>query len=344
MSQFDFATINPATTSGTALAALLGSWRDALNSAHRGTTAPPYAVEGMSWLNTVASPYVMSHYINGQWRAIFDIHPTTRVLRAYHKGSPMGDLALLNKVDTSQIENGAITNDLMADGTLMIVKLAPGTPGKVIGFDPTTGEAVEVDGGGALQFALFTTVGANTWTAPANLKGKVKVTVQGGGGGGSGKSSSTTVNGATGGTSSFGSFCSAAGGTPSGSGGAATGGDLNIPGGPADPLVGNGTSPKGGDSMFGRGGPSRTGTSSGIVGAAGTGYGAGGSGGTYTSATPAAPSGGAGGTAIEWIDAATLIAAGAISITVGAGGARGNGSTSDGGVGSQGFVLLEFVS
>ncbi len=54
MSQFDFGTINPDTKTGTDLASDLGSWRDALNSLHRGATRPAYAAGGMLWVREVS--------------------------------------------------------------------------------------------------------------------------------------------------------------------------------------------------------------------------------------------------------------------------------------------------
>lgn len=54
MSQFDFGTINPDTKDGTTLASDLGSWRDALNTLHRGATRPAYAQAGMVWIREVS--------------------------------------------------------------------------------------------------------------------------------------------------------------------------------------------------------------------------------------------------------------------------------------------------
>lgn len=63
MSQFDFGTINPASTSGTQLAALLGSWRDALMGQHKGSSRPAYAVAGTRWIDDSAHPvWVLKEY------------------------------------------------------------------------------------------------------------------------------------------------------------------------------------------------------------------------------------------------------------------------------------------
>jgi len=181
-------------------------------------------------------------------------------------------------------------------------------------------------GGGLRSVQVFTSSG--TWTKPAGVK-LVKVTVVGGGGGGgggaadgggggggaggiaieiidvSGTSSETVTigalgtggaaatNGVAGGTSSFGSFCSATGGGfgtgvgsstsgDGGAGGAGSGGDVNITSdrgkmGSKSPSFTTGGF--GGTSPFG--GVGREGSQTNArAGLASTGYGAGGSGGS----------------------------------------------------------------
>lgn len=55
MAQNDFGTIDPATTSGTDLATLLGEFRDAQNTLHSGSTRPTYATAGMLWIQDVSA-------------------------------------------------------------------------------------------------------------------------------------------------------------------------------------------------------------------------------------------------------------------------------------------------
>ncbi|WP_299686674.1 hypothetical protein [uncultured Tateyamaria sp.] len=58
--QYDFGTIDPQPTTGTQLAALLGAFRDAVNSLHKGVSRPSYAVDGMMWVKeTVPNPTLM---------------------------------------------------------------------------------------------------------------------------------------------------------------------------------------------------------------------------------------------------------------------------------------------
>lgn len=62
MSQYDFGTINTATTDGVMLASILQSWRDALNSQHIGAVRPSYVRQGMIWVNSSTSPWTVNIY------------------------------------------------------------------------------------------------------------------------------------------------------------------------------------------------------------------------------------------------------------------------------------------
>lgn len=162
---------------------------------------------------------------------------------------------------------------------------------------------------------VFTSTGANTWNKPAGLKWVI-VEVQGGGSSGTssgganhdasgagggyakklipaaslgstetvtvgsgGSAPAVNTNGNAGSASSFGSHCSANGGTApvhtgaGGVGGTATGGDVNIAGQSGHEALSSGSGFSiGGSSQLGRGGISKSGGSN----ANGTGYGAGG--------------------------------------------------------------------
>lgn len=59
MPQFDFGTMDPDLTDGTELASILNQWRDAVNSAHKGPSAPTYAKVGMCWIDDSATPWAL---------------------------------------------------------------------------------------------------------------------------------------------------------------------------------------------------------------------------------------------------------------------------------------------
>lgn len=68
MSQFDPGIIDPEETSGSALAASLMQWRDALHSDHMGSSPPAYAVGGMRWLDSATTGYLFEkRYTGSAW-------------------------------------------------------------------------------------------------------------------------------------------------------------------------------------------------------------------------------------------------------------------------------------
>jgi hypothetical protein len=198
--------------------------------------------------------------------------------------------------------------------------------------------------GSLLRITSFTSSG--TWTK-SNDVGLVIVEVVGGGGGGCGTDNGgTVVNGTSGGSSSFGSHCSATGGlrstsaTAPGVGGVGSSGDINLNGGTGSIVnvqnagpPGSGTS-SGGSSFFGSGGQGGTSTtafrSANVRGAGAAGGGAKGSG------------AGAGGYSKKIIDSTVL--GSSETITVGAGGTGGTHGGGDGGsfggAGAAGIVIV----
>jgi hypothetical protein len=82
MTQFDYGTINPTTKSGSSLAGDLNSFRDAVNSSHKGATAPSYAVAGTRWIDDSGHPLWISKVFDGtEWIAELAIDSTAN--RAY---------------------------------------------------------------------------------------------------------------------------------------------------------------------------------------------------------------------------------------------------------------------
>lgn len=134
MSQFDFGTINPDTKDGTTLAGDLGSWRDALNTLHRGTTRPSYAEAGMAWIREVSGTLWELTLFDGTTDVVIaNINPSTNVFSL--PNDSVGNAAMqANAVNTGNIVNQAVTgeklasdaatNDKVADGAITLAKLA----------------------------------------------------------------------------------------------------------------------------------------------------------------------------------------------------------------------------
>lgn len=217
-----------------------------------------------------------------------------------------------------------------AQGALAATALQPGDIGTSVLAPTGDGSGLTGIAGGFSNLQVFTSPG--TWTNPGNVT-KVKVTVTGGGGRGgfgtakagggggggtaievipfpSGTNVPVTVGGGNGGTSSFGPYCSATGGsigstTPTrsvgGAGGVGSGGQLNIRGsGGGNALV---TGPNaeagggdGGNSYFGGGGLG----GGNIVATNGGSYGGGGGGRGNISAPTASGNGAAGVVVVEY--------------------------------------------
>ncbi|ODT22211.1 MAG: hypothetical protein ABS35_15270 [Kaistia sp. SCN 65-12] len=78
MSQYDFGTIVATTTSGTALATALSSWRDAVHSGNKGPAAPSYVTAGLRWIDDTLDPIWLCKFYDGtSWITMFAINTTT---------------------------------------------------------------------------------------------------------------------------------------------------------------------------------------------------------------------------------------------------------------------------
>jgi len=229
------------------------------------------------------------------------------------------------------ITGGKLANDIAISTTGNIATTGSGTL-TVAGTTSLTGI---LSGGGGYRLnsiQVFTTVGANTWTKPTNVNAVLVYVTGGGGGGGVGTASynqgggghaggtaikwitsglgstetatvgghgdgSNSGNGNIGGTSSFGSHCSATGGQGGRHGsntaqyssvGVGSSGDINIDGGYGgihhnNAIDNEGGGGHGGASFWGGGGGSAN-SGHGVSAQAGTAYGAGGGGGMHNSA------------------------------------------------------------
>jgi hypothetical protein len=203
--------------------------------------------------------------------------------------------------------------------------------------------------GGFSDMNVITTT--QTWTIPAGVT-KCKVTVVGGGGGGGGFGP-----GGTGGTSNVASgtqvitpFILATGGTGgrypgSGAGGTATGGTLNIVGGPGGAggsySGGSGIDAgEGGSSIFGGGAPTGEPSNGAVPRVSATGFGGGGSGQSTAPPYGGSGGGGGGGAAIRYLT--NLTPGNTLTVTIGTGGAGSEGGAGGVGDGFQGVVVIEY--
>jgi microcystin-dependent protein len=110
MSQYDFSTINPTTTTGTALAAIIGSFRTALATTHSGTARPSYIQTGQTWLDTAAAQWLMKSYDGAADLLLGTVDPTT------HKWIP----DLTNHRPETTVAS-ATTTDIMATTTEHVI-------------------------------------------------------------------------------------------------------------------------------------------------------------------------------------------------------------------------------
>jgi len=200
--------------------------------------------------------------------------------------------------------SGTVQGDIYYNNGSAIARLAPGTSGQFLKTQGSSANPLWADAGGGLQsIQSFTSSGSYTWTKPAGIT-KVKVIVTGAGGGGMQSAGGETAGGGgggtaikivdvssissvsvtvgagavgstsasspsgQGGTSSFGSHCSATGGTSGsqstapaggvaysgGEGGVGSNGDINLHGGTSFRTGSLNMQAPGGDSFWGGGG------------------------------------------------------------------------------------------
>lgn len=215
------------------------------------------------------------------------------VNEAYNRVNNLpGDCIIDASITTAKLANGAVTTAKIADGAITSAKLASGAV-------PESGRLLRV--------SSFTSSG--TWTKQSDV-GAIMIQVVGGG--------AASFHGNAGSASSFGSHCTANGGSKpvastgvGGAGGTASSGDINLTGGNG---LGYSFSPSG--HVNSSGGISFLGP-----------YGAGGTG---SSSFPS-PGGGAGGYCAKLIDNSNL--ASTETVTVGAGGTNASSNTTPGAAG-----------
>lgn len=198
----------------------------------------------------------------------------------------------------------------------------------------------------ALAIQIFSSAGTSTYTPTANMKYCIVEGVGAGGG-----AAGATGNGGTGGNTSIGIICTASGGaggitsptnTQLAIGGTATGGDCNIQGEyGGNSLTISGSfclTGKGGNSVFGFGGPAYSNAAVAVVtGKSATGYGSGAGAGTFASTGTNGSGAGAG----YFRKILTAAAVGVSqTITIGAGGIAGTGASPAGVAGNGGIIII----
>lgn len=101
MTQYDFGAINATLVSGSQLATMLGSDRDAMQSMHKGATPPAYAKAGMGWMDDALDPIWKLKIYNGTtWGTLYVIDTTDNSI------SIPADAATLNGLTASQFLRG----------------------------------------------------------------------------------------------------------------------------------------------------------------------------------------------------------------------------------------------
>lgn len=121
MTQFDFGAIDPGTTSGAELAEMLGDFRDAIHTCHKGSNRPAYAVVGTLWVKTASPEWSLYMFDGSSDVHLFYINPSTHKIRLKDKVTDSDKLDGLHA--TSFLRSDAANNrirmgsDVAADGS-----------------------------------------------------------------------------------------------------------------------------------------------------------------------------------------------------------------------------------
>lgn len=158
MSQYDFSNIDPDLTSGTALATLLNSWREAIKTHHAGAARPSYAVAGMVWVKTVsATAHEVYYYDGADDVLLYTVNPTANTVALVGSGITLdGTAAPLIVFKTAGVQKGYI-----------------GPSGSAMRIDASSGGTIELAYNGAAVGTVSSTglaIGSGyTLTAAGNI-------------------------------------------------------------------------------------------------------------------------------------------------------------------------------
>lgn len=123
MSQYDFGTIDTATTDGVDLAALIENFRDAVHSMHSGVVPPSYATEGLLWLDKSATPWKITFHDGSDDIVLGEINPAAGTFKMYFGTESAGALAGKDTVGSDDIDANAVTTDKILDGAITSDKI-----------------------------------------------------------------------------------------------------------------------------------------------------------------------------------------------------------------------------
>lgn len=173
MSQADLGTLPPSTTTGTALAALLTAWRDALHSSHKGNTAPSYKVNGTIWIDdTSATANLLKVYDGTNWIVLLSFNPASDAASArFDKGADIASAAALtipthgNFFDVTGTVAITSINSAASTGASKLVALRFTGAGLTLTHHATN---LILPGGANIQTAagdeaIFVEYGSGTW-------------------------------------------------------------------------------------------------------------------------------------------------------------------------------------
>lgn len=153
MSQYDWLDIDPDTESGTALAARLDAWVAAVQSMHRGASAPSYLETGMWWQKdisgTVAEVYV---YDGAQSILVATINPTAHTIMFPPENFPAASDSAAGAVELS-------TQTEALAGTSTELAITPNALAALWekGADNNNGATVTLGAGGSFNLITSTT-------------------------------------------------------------------------------------------------------------------------------------------------------------------------------------------